>query len=77
MGRKSSVARLPQDVKAYIEAMLATGAQTLDEMIADLQARFPAQAQDGVLPSRSALHRYGSKLDSAWRRSGPVRRLPS
>ena len=36
MGRKSSVSRLPADVKAYIEAMLATGAQTLDEMIADL-----------------------------------------
>lgn len=63
MGRKSSVSRLPQDVKAYIEAMLATGAQTLDEMISDLQARFPAQAHDGALPSRSALHRYGSKLD--------------
>lgn len=63
MARKSSVTRLPPEVKAYIEAMLATGAQTLDELIADLRERFPAEAQAGELPSRSALHRYGSKLD--------------
>lgn len=63
MARKSSVTRLPPEVKAYIEAMLATGAQTLDELIADLRDRFPAEAQAGELPSRSALHRYGSKLD--------------
>ncbi|PAT43848.1 phage protein Gp27 family protein [Vandammella animalimorsus] len=63
MGRKSSISRLPAEIKSYIEAMLATGAQTLDEMIADLQARFPAEAKAGELPSRTALHRYGSKLD--------------
>ena len=63
MGRKSSVSRLPADIKSYIEAMLATGAQTLDELITDLQERFPAEAKAGDLPSRSALHRYGAKLD--------------
>lgn len=63
MGRKSTVARLPAEVKTYIEAMLATGAQTLDELIADLQARYPAEAHAGTLPSRSAVHRYGQKLD--------------
>lgn len=63
MGRKSTIARLPAEVKSYIEAMLATGAQTLDELIRDLQARFPAEAHAGDLPSRSALHRYGAKLD--------------
>lgn len=63
MARKSSVTRLPSEVKTYIEAMLATGAQTLDELIKDLRERFPAEAQAGELPSRSALHRYGSKLD--------------
>nr|WP_284428131.1 DUF3486 family protein [Acidovorax sp. SUPP2522] len=63
MGRKSTVSRLPADIKTYIEAMLATGAQTLDEMIADLQERFPGEASAGQLPSRAALHRYGSKLD--------------
>ena len=63
MGRKSRITRLPAEVKAYIEAMLATGAQTLDELIADLQQRYPAEASAGALPSRSAVHRYGQKLD--------------
>lgn len=63
MARKSSVSRLPPEIKSYIEAMLATGAQTLDELIADLQGRFPAEASAGTLPSRSSLGRYGQKLD--------------
>lgn len=63
MGRKSSIDRMSPDVKAYIQAMLATGSQTLDELIADLQERFPTEASKGELPSRSALHRYGAKLD--------------
>lgn len=36
---------------------------TLDELIADLQATFPAEAQAGELPSRSAVGRYGQKLE--------------
>lgn len=63
MGRKSNIDRMPAEVKSYIQAMLATGSMTLDEMIADLQMRFPAEAKAGDLPSRSALHRYGGKLD--------------
>lgn len=63
MGRKSSIDRMSPEVKTYIQAMLATGSQTLDELIADLQQRFPVEASKGELPSRSALHRYGSKLD--------------
>lgn len=63
MGSKSTVSRLPVEIKSYIEAMLATGAQTLDELIADLQERWPAEAKAGTLPSRSALHRYGQRLD--------------
>lgn len=63
MARKSSVDRTSPEAKAYILAMLATGAQTLDELIADLRERFPAEAQAGELPSRSALGRYGQKLD--------------
>lgn len=63
MGRQSSVSRLPAEIKTYIEAMLATGGQTLDELITDLRERFPAEATAGDLPSRSALHRYGTKLD--------------
>ena len=78
MGRKSSIDRMTPEVKAYIQAMLATGSQTLDELIADLQSRFPAEAAAGELPSRSALHRYGSKLDrrlSAIRASTEAARL--
>ena len=63
MGRKSTVSRLPVEIKTYIEAMLATGGQTLDELITDLRARFPAQAHAGELPSRSAIGRYGQKLE--------------
>ena len=63
MGRKSSIARLAPEVKAYIEGRLAEGRMTLDELIADLRARWPGAAQDGSLPSRSALHRYGPKLE--------------
>ena len=34
MARKSSISRLPAEVKSYIEAALATGSKTLDELIA-------------------------------------------
>ena len=63
MGRKSIIDRLEPEIKAYIQAMLASGSMTLDELIADLRERYPAQSGTGELPSRSALHRYGSKLD--------------
>ena len=63
MGRKSSIDRLDPEIKAYIQAMLATGSMTLDEMIADLQERYPVAAQAGNLPSRSAVGRYGQKLE--------------
>ena len=63
MGNKSTIQRLPLEIKTYIQAMLATGGQTLDELISDLRERFPAEAGAGALPSRSALGRYGQKLD--------------
>ena len=63
MGRKSSIDRLDPQIKAYIQAMLASGSQTLDELIADLQARYPVAATAGDLPSRSAVGRYGQKLE--------------
>ena len=61
MGRKSTIDRLDPEIKAYIQAMLASGSMTLDELIGDLQARFPAAAH--TLPSRSAVGRYGQKLE--------------
>ena len=63
MGRKSSIDRLDPETKSYIQAMLATGGMTLDQLIADLQARYPVAAAAGDLPSRSAVHRYGTKLE--------------
>ena len=63
MGRKSTISRLPQDVKSYVEGKLAEGRLTLDELISDLRGRFPSQAQAGDLPSRAAVHRYGQKLE--------------
>ena len=63
MGRKSTISRLPADVKSYIEGKLAEGRLTLDQLIADLRAQFPETAQAGDLPSRAAVHRYGQKLD--------------
>lgn len=63
MGRKSSIDRLDPEIKAYIQAMLASGSMTLDELIADLQGRYPAASKAGDLPSRSAVGRYGQKLE--------------
>lgn len=63
MARKSSISRLPPAVKAHIERRLAEGRMTLDELIADLHESFPAAAVEGDLPSRSAVQRYGAKLE--------------
>lgn len=54
--RKSSITRLPAEQRDYIERLLRAGQMTLDEMIADLQARFAGQPAADV--SRSALHRF-------------------
>lgn len=56
---KSSVDRLPPEVRERVEAMLKDGRYTLDEMIDALRREFPtAQA-----PSRSALGRYSQRFD--------------
>lgn len=62
MGRKSSISRLPADVRAFLEAQIAGGRCTLDELIASLRERWPAATPE-ELPSRSAVHRYGQKLE--------------
>lgn len=63
MARKSSLDRLPDVIKSYIQGQLAKGNMTLDELIADLQKCFPEEAAAGELPSRSAVGRYGQKLE--------------
>ncbi len=62
MGRKSSVDRQAPGVRAHILRRLRENRLTLDELIADLQAAFPATAAAGELPSRSALHRFGQGI---------------
>lgn len=57
---RSLIDRLDDEKKAYIQSQLADGRMTLDELIADLQQRWP-NAND--LPSRSAIGRYGQKLE--------------
>lgn len=59
VGRKSSIDRLPDEVRAYLDGLLATNRLTLDELLEDLRGQFSAQE----LPSRSAIHRYGQKLE--------------
>lgn len=61
MGAKSSIDKLPPEVKTHIQGLLADGSMTLREMLDDLKTRFPTEAD--ALPSKTALHRYGQKLD--------------
>lgn len=58
MGRKSTISRLAPGVRKYIEKLLREDQLTLDELIANLQAKYPALHHEGTLPSRSSLHRY-------------------
>jgi hypothetical protein len=62
VSKRSSINRLPDEVKRHIEHRIAEGKLTLDELIQDLQATFPEHKAE--LPSRSAVHRYGQKLES-------------
>jgi hypothetical protein len=63
MGRKSTISRLPPEIKSAIEGHLADGRLTLVQIIEALHAQFPKQAAQGTLPSRSAVQRYGPKLE--------------
>lgn len=58
MGRKSSIDRLPAEVRARIQKHLRDNRLTLDELIADLRHEFPSLAATGELPSRSAVQRH-------------------
>jgi hypothetical protein len=59
MAGKSTISRLPADVKAYLHKLLREDRLTLDAMVADLQARFPSETP----PSRSALGRFKVGFD--------------
>lgn len=59
MGRKSTVDKLDPTVRQHIEKRLRENRLTLDELIDDLQAKFPSAEH----PSRSALGRYRKNYD--------------
>lgn len=59
MGNKSSVDKLPQEVRSHIEKRLRENRLTLDELINDLQKHFPSANS----PSRSALGRYKQNFE--------------
>ncbi|MCB8748358.1 DUF3486 family protein [Rhodoferax sp. U2-2l] len=60
MGRKSTISRLAPGVRKYVEKLLREDRLTLDEMIADLQAKYPELARSGELPSKYSMQRYGA-----------------
>lgn len=62
MSRKSTITQLSQGIRDHIERRLAEGRLSLSELIVELQATFPDEARTGELPSRSAIHRWGQKL---------------
>lgn len=55
MGRKSSIEKLPADVRAHIEKRLRENRLTLDELFADVREAFPDLSE---APSRSSLGRF-------------------
>jgi Protein of unknown function (DUF3486) len=61
--RKSTVTRLPEAQRLYIERKLREGRLTLDELIADLQTQFPGEPAAAV--SRSALGRFDQQIEAA------------
>lgn len=55
MGRKSTIDKLPDEVRTHIEKRLRENRLTLDELFADVREAFPDLS---AAPSRSALGRY-------------------
>ena len=62
MGRKSTIDKLPGDVKAHLQKRLRENRLTLDGLIADLREQFPDLAKTEALPSRSAVHRHSQSI---------------
>lgn len=60
MGRKSTISRLAPGVRKHIERLLMEDRLTLEEMISDLQTKYPLLAKSGELPSKSSMQRYSA-----------------
>lgn len=63
MGRKSTVDKLPAEVKAHLQKRLRENRLTLDELIGDLHEQFPELAKTKALPSRSAVQRHSKTIE--------------
>ena len=59
MPRKSTIARLDDQVRARIDELVREGGWTLDEILQELHTRFPGKKK----PSRSSLGRYSQKME--------------
>lgn len=75
MGRKSTIHKLPTDVRSHIERRLREDQLTLDELLSDIRQHFPDTDET---PSRSALGRYKqsfSEMVSRMREQDQMARL--
>lgn len=61
---RSSIDRLDSGIKSRIDALLKDGRLTLDEILDQINAAFPA----AEIPSRSALGRYSQRFEDVGRR---------
>jgi len=59
--RLSSVDLLPEDQRAYVEQVIRRRDLTLDDMLADIRAKFPGEPAAEI--SRSAVHRYSVQFE--------------
>ena len=62
---KSSIDRLPAEQRAYVELLLRRRDLTLDEMVADLQTRYPGEPAAEI--TRSSLNRFDLRIEAAGR----------
>lgn len=58
MPRASSIKRLPDEQRRYLEKLIREDRYTLDEMLTLVRSRFPSAS----VPSRSALGRYSQQV---------------
>ncbi|MHB1273628.1 MAG: phage protein Gp27 family protein [Rhodanobacter sp.] len=58
MPRASTIKRLPAAQRSYLEKLIREDRHTLDEILAQVRAKFPA----AVVPSRSAVGRYSQHV---------------
>lgn len=74
MGRRSSVSRLPPEIRSQLDRWIRDGSATLDELVEALRDLGP----EGETVSRSALHRYRQRMEQVGaklRAAGEVSRV--